>query len=173
MNRMIQQNTRSPKGFTLIELLVVVLIIGILAAVAVPQYQVAVAKTRYATLKTLVNGIAQAQELYFLANGSHAIDFKDLDIEMPLPTSSAATVYKYSWGYCTLDTNAPSANAWCRDTVINVSYQVFYGPASKGTRQCHVYAGNNATISPLSRKVCQSETGTEAIAGFPTIYRYP
>ncbi|MBO7238848.1 MAG: prepilin-type N-terminal cleavage/methylation domain-containing protein [Elusimicrobiaceae bacterium] len=71
------------QAFTLIELLVVVLIIGILAAIALPQYQVAVMKSRLATLMPLVRAVKDAQEVYYLANNKYATSFEELDLSIP------------------------------------------------------------------------------------------
>ena len=73
------------KGFTLIELLVVVLIIGILSAVALPQYTKAVEKSRVSEAKILLKSLSDAEDLYVLSNGDLCGTWKleDLDITLP------------------------------------------------------------------------------------------
>ncbi|WP_428898190.1 prepilin-type N-terminal cleavage/methylation domain-containing protein [Parelusimicrobium proximum] len=94
------------KGFTLIELLVVVLIIAILAAVALPQYQTAVLKSRAAGALPMIKAIYDAQDRYYLANDELATTFKQLDVS-PAPG-------------CTADTCAIGNNSvWLSTTGIN------------------------------------------------------
>jgi len=70
-------------GFTLIELLVVVLIIGILAAVALPQYQKAVERARASEALPLLKSVYQAAQNYQLANGEWPTKFDELAVEIP------------------------------------------------------------------------------------------
>ena len=71
------------KAFTLIELLVVVLIIGILAAVALPQYQKAVEKSKSAQAVTMLKSVYQAVQEHYLANGTWPTSFADLSVTPP------------------------------------------------------------------------------------------
>ncbi len=81
------------RGFTLIELLVVVLIIGILASVALPQYTKAVAKSRYSQLITAGKSLKDAMEVYYMANGNYPQYWGDLDIEFKGCTADTSARY--------------------------------------------------------------------------------
>ena len=92
MNKIYQKTFPGEKnaGFTLIELLVVVLIIGILAAVAVPKYQRAVEKSQLMISIQMATKVRSAQELFWLANGRYASNMEDLDLSFPDCTMNSA-----------------------------------------------------------------------------------
>ena len=80
---MLKLSKYPPKGFTLIELLVVVLIIGILAAIALPQYQLAVDKAEFAKLQSMVGSLRDAYDEYVLLHDVGTKNFDDLSFTMP------------------------------------------------------------------------------------------
>ena len=77
------------KGFTLLELLVVVLIIGILASIALPQYRSVVRKARVAEAKITLRALSDAADRYILQHGGSNWDsLEDLDVQVPEETNN-------------------------------------------------------------------------------------
>ncbi len=150
------------KAFTLIELLVVVLIIGILAAIALPQYRIAVAKTQYATAKQLVTAIKNAQEVYYLANGSYATNLDDLDIDFPASKDerNTNTTRYYEKGTCVIEEQLVRCNL---DTAVGrMGYQAYYAhiPSNSAGKYACVAFKTIELTSPAN-KICKTESGKE------------
>ena len=93
-------------AFTLIELLVVVLIIGVLAAVAVPQYQKAVEKSKATQALTLLKTLGKAADIYYLEKGQTPTKFEQLDISLPADWTGTEKIYNVD------TTDARSIGEW-------------------------------------------------------------
>ena len=146
------------KGFTLIELLVVVLIIGILSAVALPQYETAVLKSRYAALVGVMSTLKNAEEVYYLANGSYIDDTSVLDIgELSGCTSGGKGGY-ITCKQFSIDVNAGYAGnnpaGYMKDGRNAYAYYQAYS-AKPNVRECWAADGDEP-----ANQVCRSLGGT-------------
>ena len=80
-----------PSGFTLIELLIAVVIVGILASIAFPQFQSTKGKAAGAAMKSDLRNLATAQESYFYDTGSYSSDLTALKVVVSPSVSLAVS----------------------------------------------------------------------------------
>ena len=87
---------KNKNGFTLVELLVVVLIIGVLSAIAIPQYFKVVAKTQTSEALVVLKNIVDAQRRYFILHDNYARNFASLDLSFIDQNGNRITGSEYS-----------------------------------------------------------------------------
>ena len=138
---------KNKQAFTLIELLVVVLIIGILAAVALPQYEQAVLKSRAMQVVPYLKAVKNAEEVYYLANGEYTNDMDNLAVNGTAPKG---------WTIRLMHGNIAKVEALYQGTaaewtfVSSFEHRTDY-PAWAGIMYCFARAGN-----PKYDQACKS-----------------
>lgn len=139
---------QNKKAFTLIELLVVVLIIGILAAVALPQYQKAVDKTRIGNYVAYIKQIVRAEQVYHMENGEYTPKLADLDVDVTkickthggACTSNELYNCPYNFGF---DLTAGVTDGKCHFSSYISEPTVILGYCPNSTTPCRPTGGSN------------------------------
>jgi len=117
------------KGFTLLEVLIVVIIIGVLASIALPQYTATIEKSKSAEAATNVGSLRTALDRYWYQNGATTTTtISDLDIDDPngvvnrlynyaiTANTSTATTRAYTIKATRLKAGVEDANTWVQWT---------------------------------------------------------
>lgn len=122
------------RGFTLIELLVVVVVIGVLAAIAIPKFQSTKGKANAATLKSDLRNLATAEEAYFYENLSYTSSLGSLNVSL----TSGVTI---TWG-------TVSAAGWSAKVTHPLAYPI----------ECAMFIGSVPALAPATTEgqlLCQ------------------
>jgi type II secretion system protein G len=122
------------RGFTLVELLVVVVVIGVLAAIAIPKFQNSKGKANAASLKSDLRNIATAQEAYFYENSTYTTNLAALNANL----TSGVTI---TWG-------TVNGAGWAAKVTHPLSYPL----------ECAIFIGAVPAMAPATVEgllVCQ------------------
>jgi len=134
------------QAFTLIELLVVVLIIGILAAVALPKYEQAVLKSRMMQVLPYLKAVKNAEEAYYLANGEYTNDMDSLAVDGTAP--NGWTFYLMPDNLAKVEAHYQNRGAWY--IITSFDHRTDW-PEGAGITYCYAYSGEQKYV-----KLCKS-----------------
>ncbi len=149
-------NKKQDEGFTLIELLVVVIIIGILAAIALPTFLNQTAKAKQSEAKTQISSVNTAQTAYRTEKQSFASTF-DLLALGTLTGAASATTTNYSYA---IPTPATGDYVTITATSVDTSLKGYSGGTERAT--------NSANQTVMSSVICEANVPGTTAASAPT-----
>ena len=142
-------------GFTLLELVIVVLVVAILSAVALPQYQRAVAKSRYKSMFPIAKAIGLGQEHFYLTQGHYANKLADLDVSTTPDYTADISVALHSDNYSNY---VMTTHKKLNNTLVMYNYHSAHYPA-------HTYC-EAKTDDEVAQWICEKAlTGTKIEGG--------
>jgi len=151
------------KGFTLIELMITLLVLGVLAAIAVPSYRGYIMRANRAEAKAALLALATAQEKFYLQCNTYISTLDPLSANTcpPAPPATGGSLRYPSTserGYYTLTITAADANGWTAEAVPTASTSpqlkdtkcLYYRLNSQGVRS----AGPTSTTTAATTSEC-------------------